>query len=274
MPTIAIDTGTNELLCSVEHRVATLTMNRPAARNSLSDVMTPALRKMIRVLDDSPDIGAIVLTGAGRAFCSGGNIKEMGASSSPVVRSREQKIAQLRERQDTLTGAMPGMRTPTIAALPGPAAGAGLSLALACDLRTGSPNAFLVTNYVNLALPGDYGISWLLTRLVGPARAKEMMLLSERISAARCLELGLLNRVFPEDELLPRSIEIARRIAEGPFDATAAIKANLEHAAFSTFQSALDLEAENMVLAASTDDHREAVRAFVEKRRPAFHRNP
>jgi len=267
----SIDTGTDELLCTVDYSVATITLNRPAARNSLSDSLTPALRKLIGDLDDDPEVRAIVLTGAGKAFCSGGNIKEMGASTSSAVVDYQQRVKLLRDRQNSLTGKLRKMRTPTIAVLPGPAAGAGLALALACDLRASSTDAFLVTNYVNLALPGDYGISWLLIRLVGLARAYELMLLSERIEAQRCLQLGLVNWVFPEDELLPKSLEIARRIADGPSDAIAAIKFNLEHAAFSTFQSSLDLEAEHMIAASGTDENREAVRAFIEKRRPLFH---
>jgi enoyl-CoA hydratase/carnithine racemase len=237
----------------------------------LSDVLTPALRKMIRTLEDDPHVGAIVLTGAGGAFCSGGNIKEMGIPAPSVALGYQQRVRLLRDRQNTLTGKLLRMQTPTIAVLPGPAAGAGLALALACDMRAASANAFLVTNYVNLALPGDYGVSWLLTRLVGPARAREMMLLSERIDAQRCLQLGLVNWLFSEGELLRKSLEIARQIANGPADAIAAIKSNLEHAAFSSFQSSLDLEAEHMVAAGATDEHREAVRAFIGKRPPIFH---
>jgi enoyl-CoA hydratase/carnithine racemase len=267
----SIETGTDELLCSVEHRVAMITLNRPAARNALSDTLTPALRRTIRDLDDDPEVGAIVLTGAGQAFCSGGNIKDMGALAPTTVTGYQQRVKLLRERQNTLTGKLRRMRTPTIAVLPGPAAGAGLALALACDLRAASIDAFVVTNYVNLALPGDYGISWLLIRLTGLARAHELMLLSERIDAQRCLQMGLVNWLFPEGELLPKSLAIARRIADGPADAVAAIKSNLEHAAFSTFQSSLDLEAEHMVAAGGTDENREAVRAFIGKRRPLFH---
>ena len=264
-------TGTDELLCSISDRVATITLNRPTARNSLSDALTPALRETLRLLDGDPTVGAILLTGAGAAFCAGGDIKGMGGNGGIRATTSTERVRLLQERQATLTGRMTAMRKPIVAALPGPAAGAGLSIALACDLRIAAQSAFVVTNYVNLALPGDYGISWLLTRLVGPAHARELMFLSDRINATRCLQIGLVNWVVPDDELMSMAIEITHRLAHGPTGALAAIKANLEHAMTSTFAASLDREAGDMVEAAATPEHAEAVRAFIEKRRPGFH---
>ncbi|MBR1221928.1 enoyl-CoA hydratase/isomerase family protein [Bradyrhizobium sp. U87765 SZCCT0131] len=271
-PTIGqeIDTGTPELLCSLRDRVAIITFNRPDARNALSDQLTPALRRMIRRMGDDPAVGALLLTGTGTAFCAGGDVKGMGDRASGAELSQADKVARLRERQRTLTGALVGVRKPTIAALPGAAAGAGLAIALACDLRIAAESAFLATGYARIALTGDYGISWLLTRLAGPARARELMFFGERIDARRGEALGLINRVVPDAELQAAALAWAARLAAGPTEAFAGIKDNLDHALTADFLSSLDHEADNMVAAAGTMAHREAVRAFVEKRPPDF----
>ncbi|MBI3701072.1 MAG: enoyl-CoA hydratase [Afipia sp.] len=267
------DTGTEELLCSVRDRVATITLNRPQARNSLSDNLSPALRTMIKVCGNDPDVGAILITGAGDAFCAGGDVKGMGGksgSSNAPELSFEQKVARLQERQRTLTGALVAVRKPTIAALPGPAAGAGLSIALACDLRIAAESAFVSTGYMKVGLSGDYGITWLLTRLVGTARARELMFLSEKIDAKRCEALGLVNRVVPDDRLREETFALAKSLAEGPSIALEAMKNNLDDALEIDFLTSLDREAARLVRAAATADHREAVQAFVQKRKPQF----
>ncbi|WP_315714204.1 MULTISPECIES: enoyl-CoA hydratase-related protein [unclassified Bradyrhizobium] len=267
---ISIDTGTDELLCSVRDRVAIITLNRPEARNSLSDHLTPALRRMIRQTGSDPDVGALLITGAGTAFCSGGDVKGMGTKSSTRPMAYGDKVVRLMEGQRTLTGALVSLRKPTIAALPGPAAGAGLAIALACDIRIASESALMTTGYAKIALTGDYGISWLLTRLAGTARARELMYLSERIDARRCEALGLVNRVVPDADLLSEAFVIARTLANGPAHAYAAIKDNLDLALSTDFVTSLDHEAKNMVMAAETAQHAEAVKAFIEKRAPDF----
>jgi len=267
---VEIDTGTPELLCSVRERVATITLNRPAVRNALSDHLTPALRRMIRTMGEDPGVGALLITGAGKAFCAGGDVKGMGGDAAPSEASFEERVALLRDRQRTLTGGLVGLRKPTIAALPGPAAGAGLAIALACDIRIAAEAAMLTTGYARIALTGDYGISWLLTRLAGPARARELMFLGERIDARRAEALGLVNRVVPDADLQSEAFTLASRLAHGPGAAFAAIKDNLDHALTTGFLESLDFEAANMVKAARTDEHREAVRAFIEKRAPNF----
>src|ERR1700753_1547845 len=172
-----IDTGTDELLCVIRDRVAVITLNRPDVRNAMSDTLTPALRAMIRVCGENRQVGALLLTGAGKAFCAGGNIKGMGAhrDKKKLEMSFDEKVADLQERQRLLTGALASVRKPTIAALPGPAVGAGLALAMACDIRIAAPSALVSTGYLRVGLSGDYGIAWLLTRLVGTARARELM---------------------------------------------------------------------------------------------------
>jgi enoyl-CoA hydratase/carnithine racemase len=267
-----IDTGTEELLCVIRDRVAIITLNRPQARNSLSDHLTPALRTMIRTCGENRDVGALLITGAGTAFCSGGDVKGMGANRDKKKQemSYDEKVADLQERQRLLTGALVAVRKPTIAALPGPAAGAGLAIALACDIRIAAQSAFVSTGYAKVGLSGDYGIAWLLTRLVGTSRARELMFTAEKVDAARCEAIGLFNRVVPDDRLQDEAFALAKSFAEGPALALRYMKDNLDEALEVNFDTARDREAERLVRLTSTADHREAVQAFIEKRRPVF----
>ena len=267
---IEVDTGTAELLCEIRDRVALVTLNRPEARNALSDQLTPALRRMIRQCDEDSRVGALLITGAGTAFCAGGDVKGMGSNSAKAETSLDERIADLRIKQRTLTGALVALRKPTLAALPGPAAGAGLALALACDMRIAAESAVMTTGYARIGLTGDYGIAWLLTRLVGTSRARELMFLSERIDARRCESLGLVNRVVADAELRDVASALARSLAEGPLQAFAGMKDNLDHALGTHLLESMDKEAENMARSARTTDHKEAVRAFIEKRKPVF----
>lgn len=270
-----VETGSDQLLARIEDGVGVIVLNRPEARNALSEALTPALRRIVARFAAADEVGAVVVTGAGSAFCAGGDVKGMarsrgaaGAGAKP--RGLEEAAADLRHRQRTLTGALVAMRKPTIAALPGPAAGAGLALALACDIRFAARSAFVSTGYARVGLTGDYGINWLLTRLVGTGRARELMFTAARVDAETCERYGLVNRVFDDDALMAETMAFARRLAAGPRAALAGIKDNLDRASSGDFLSALDGEAEVLVRAARTADHREAVRAFVEKRPPRF----
>lgn len=267
-----IDTGTDELLCMIRDRVAVITLNRPEARNALSDNLTPAVRSMIRRCGEDTQVGALLLTGAGNAFCAGGNVKGMGAhrDRKKLEMSYDEKVADLQERQRLLTGALVAVRKPTIAALPGPAVGAGLAIAMACDIRIAAQSAFLSTGYLRVALSGDYGIAWLLTRLVGTARARELMFTSERVDATRCEAIGLVNRVVPDDQLQDEAFALARSFAEGPALALRYMKDNLDEALLLDYAAARDREAERLVRLTTTADHREAVQAFIDKRKPVF----
>ena len=266
-----IDTGTEELQCEVRERVAVITLNRPHARNSLSDHLSPALRTMIGKCGEDDGIGAVVITGAGAAFCSGGDVKGMGSNASRQEMSFGEKVALLQERQRRLTGALVALRKPTIAALPGPAAGAGLSIALACDLRIAAESAFVSTGYARVALSGDYGMAWLLTRIVGTSRARELMFTAEKVDARRCEALGLVNRVVRDDQVRQVAFDLAVSLAHGPTTAFALMKDNLDEALLVDFFTSLDNEAERMVRSAGSPDHREAVAAFIGKRIPVFH---
>lgn len=269
---ITIDTGTDELLCAIRDRVAIITLNRPEARNAMSDDLTPALRSMIRICGENPQVGALLFTGAGTAFCAGGDVKGMGArrARKKLEMSHDEKVADLQERQQLLTGALVSVRKPTIAALPGPAVGAGLALAMACDIRIAAESAFVSTGYLRVGLSGDYGIAWLLTRLVGTARARELMFTGDKVDAARCEAIGLVNRVVPDAKLQQEAFALARSMAEGPTIALRYMKDNLDEALLFDFATARDHEAERLIRTTMTADHREAVQAFVEKRKPNF----
>ncbi|MEH6547930.1 MAG: enoyl-CoA hydratase-related protein, partial [Sneathiella sp.] len=155
-------------------------------------------------------------------------------------------------------------------ALPGPAAGAGLSIALACDIRFASDSAFISTGYARVGLSGDYGIAWLLTQLIGTAKARELLYSADKIGADECLRLGLVNQLFPDDTLMLESRKYCKTLANGPAVTLQYMKDNLDDAVNLDFLTCLDLEAERLVETAQTEDHKEAVRAFIEKRAPNF----
>jgi enoyl-CoA hydratase/carnithine racemase len=228
---------------------------------------------MFSRLAEMPQARCVLLTGAGTAFCAGGDIKGMGSQPSSRAdrpTTREDVVADLTERQRALTGALYALPQPTIAALPGPAAGAGLSIALACDLRLAAESAFITTGFANVGLAGDYGTTFFLPRLVGQAKARELFFTADRVDAATCLELGIVNRVVPDDKLMDEAMELARRLAAGPTVAYRLMKANLDRALREDLDTCLAHEAEATVTSANTEDHREAVRAFVAKAKPSF----
>jgi enoyl-CoA hydratase/carnithine racemase len=265
-----IDTGTNELLCTVKDGVATITLNRPEARNAMSPDLTAALRTQIKERGNDPSVGVLLLTGAGTAFCSGGDVKGMGGRGPRGQMSFEERLSDLRWRQSNLTGALVAVRKPTIAALPGAAAGAGLAIALACDMRIAAKSAFCATGYARIGLSGDYGIAWLLTRTIGSMRARELMFTAERVDAERCERIGLVNRVVDDATLQDEAFALAKSIADGPALALRAMKDNLDEALHIDYGTALHREAERLVGLSRSEDHKEAVQAFVEKRKPSF----
>ncbi len=262
-----VDTGTDEVLCDVRERVATVTLNRPDAKNALTMPMKEALYTLVRDLGADDEVGCVLLTGAGSAFCSGGDTKRMKQEGKPP--SMEDRQRQLRWEHQ-LPRMLHEMPKPTLCALPGAAAGAGFSIALSCDLRIASERAFLLTSFVRVGLSGDYGGSWFLTHLVGPAKAREIYFLSDRVGADECLSLGLFNRVVPEAELAPAAFEMARQLASGPPISMRFMKGNLNRALHADLATCMDVEADRMVRGAMTDDYREAVAAFSEKRKPSF----
>lgn len=269
---MSYDTGTSQLLCDIDDGVATFTLNRPEKRNALSNELTPALRAGLHDLELRSDVRCIVITGAGKAFCSGGDVSGMGGGSSDdsLKPTHEDRVRALQHGQATLTLRIHQLDKPVIAALPGAAAGAGLSIALACDLRVACTSAFITTAFRNIGISGDYGSSWNLTQLVGVAKAKELFFLGERVSAVEAQQLGIINRVFPDETFRTDAHALARRIAHGPTTALRFMKRNINKAATSDLATVLDQEAEYTIRSFQTADATEAIKAFMEKRDPQF----
>jgi len=267
-----IDTGTTDLLATLDDGVLVLTLNRPEARNAMSAAMNAALSDQLAKAELDNDVKVIVLTGAGNGFCAGGDVKGMAAKGDGTVGNNtiDQAIHKQRLNQRNTSGKLFRMPKPTIAALPGPAAGAGFSFALACDMRVMSRTAFMTTAFARVGFSGDYGGTYFLTQLVGSAKARELYMLSDRVSADEALRLGLANWVVEPDQLMTKTLEIARRLANGPTVAYRYMKENLNRAMAGEVEDCLDLEATHHVHCGQTEDHREATKAFVEKREPVF----
>ena len=270
-----IETGTEELLCRLEDRVAIITLNRPKKKNALSDHLTPALRQTLLDLETKREVGCILITGSGDAFCAGGDIGGMGgnASKDEEVSERptaEERVRALIHKQETLTLRLADHAKPTIAALPGVAAGAGLCIALACDIRVACRSAFVTTAYRNIGFSGDYGGSWLLTQLVGPSKAKELFFTGRRVQSDEALALGIFNNVFEDASFENEALAMAKQIASGPPIAIAFMKEHINRAVTGDLRSNLAMEADRLIRCAATSDHKEAVKAFVEKRTPVF----
>ncbi len=263
-----IETGTDHLLARVEDGVAVLTMNRPERRNALSDQMLAALGATLARVEADDAVGAVVLTGAGGAFCAGGDVKGFAERSPGAPGASAER--QQRSNQRATSGRLWRMPKPTVAVLPGAAAGAGLSLALACDLRYAASSAVLTTAFARVGLAGDYGSAWFLVRLVGPARARELLYLSPRLSADDALRWGLVNAVLPPDALEREAMAVAQRLADGPRAALASMKENVALALSTPLEEYMDVEVTHHQATFATADHAEAARAFVEKRDPVF----
>ena len=267
-----IETGTEHLLAENNDGVAVLTMNRPEARNAMSGEMNAALQKVLADAELDHEIKCIVLTGAGKGFCAGGDVKGMASSGDGTVgpRTIDQAIHAQRVNQRATAGKLFKMPKPTIAALPGAAAGAGLSFALACDMRVMASNAIMTTAFARVGFSGDYGGTYFMAQLVGTAKAKELYYLSDRVSADEALRLGLTNWVCEPDELQAKALEIGHRISSGPTVAYRYMKENLNRALAGDVDDCMDLEATHHVHCGQTQDHKEASKAFVEKREPVF----
>jgi 2-(1,2-epoxy-1,2-dihydrophenyl)acetyl-CoA isomerase len=256
-----------QLLESISDGIATLTLNRPERLNALSTPIMEGLLAALPRLAQDPAVGVVVLTGAGRAFCSGGDIKSMAEGS--VERSLPDAVKHLRGRME-VSRLLHEMPKPTIAMVNGPAAGAGLSLALACDLRVAAQSARFITAFAKVGFSGDFGGSYFLTKLVGTGKARELYYTAEPLDAAQALALGIANHVVPDSELGDATRALARKLAKGPRIALALMKHHFNAAESGTLAELLDLEAQHQVETGRTSDHKEAARAFVEKRAPVF----
>jgi 2-(1,2-epoxy-1,2-dihydrophenyl)acetyl-CoA isomerase len=255
-----------DILTEVKDRVATLTLNRPDKLNALSGDLIAASIAKLKDWSRDPEIGAIVVTGSGRAFCAGGDVSAMATGEESTL---EQRVDRLRDAQE-LSWQLYNSPKVTIAAVNGHAVGAGLGIALSCDLRIASMAAKFGTAYAKVGFGGDFGTTWLLTRYVGGPKAKELFFLAENIDAAEAHRIGLVNRVVEPERLGAEVAEVAGRIAHGPLTSYRYMKANVNLAASVDFRTMLDREAETHTRCGFTEDHREGVAAFLEKRPAQF----
>jgi 2-(1,2-epoxy-1,2-dihydrophenyl)acetyl-CoA isomerase len=258
-----------ELLESIQDGVATLTLNRPDRLNAMSGAMLDALLEALPRLAEDGEVGVVILTGSGRGFCAGGDVKAMAEGREFGGTTLEEKAQALRSRME-VSRWLHEMPKPTIAMVRGAAAGAGLSLALACDLRTAADSARFATAFARVGYSGDFGGSWFLTQLVGTARARELYYTARIVDAAEALALGIVNRLVPDAQLEEQTQALATRLARGPRVALRYMKRNMNAAETGSLKDCLDLEAWNHTRTGFTDDHREAAKAFVDKREPVF----
>jgi 2-(1,2-epoxy-1,2-dihydrophenyl)acetyl-CoA isomerase len=255
-----------DLLETTQEGVVWLTLNRPDRLNAFSSDMLLTLTGALQRLGTDASVGAIVITGAGRGFCAGGDVKTM---ASRAAQGFEQRVDGLR-RMHQLPLLLRTTPKVVIAMVNGPAVGAGLGLAMACDLRIAGRSARFGTGFAGVGYSGDFGGSWSLTRLVGTAKARELYFLGDIIDAPAAESVGLVNRVVEDEALYDTTMALARRIADGPRVAYRYMKRNLFAAETEPFANVLEMEAVHQARTAMTEDHLEASIAFVEKRRPVF----
>lgn len=261
-----------DLLQSIEGGVATLTLNRPEARNALTREMMTGLAEALPRLAADPSVRVVVVTGAGRAFCSGGDVKgfaKRAAGEGGEQPTFDQKVTDLRMRMEAVRW-LHEMPKPTLAVIPGPAAGAGLSIALACDLRIAADDAKLTTAFSKVGLSGDFGGSFFLSTLVGASRARELYFTARVVPAEEALRIGMVDRVAPYESLARAAMEYARELASLPTVAVGYMKRNLNVAQHGSLADTLDSEAIHMIRTFDTHDHKGAAQAFVDKRPPTF----
>lgn len=245
--------------------VGLITLNRPDALNATNDQLYRELSTLLREIADNAEVGCVVLTGAGRGFCAGADVKSMNPDMQPLARRKRHRWIL----HDVLLPLF-NLEKPVIAAVNGPAVGAGFNLALAADIIIASEAAVFSQIFTRLALVPDLGGMYLLTRVVGLNRAKELCFTARKLSASEAHGLGIVNRVVPADELLKEAMSLARQIAAGPATSLAMIKTLLNKASTATLDQMLEYESFAQTIAYITPEHREGVLAFREKREPRF----
>jgi 2-(1,2-epoxy-1,2-dihydrophenyl)acetyl-CoA isomerase len=253
------------LLYSIDGGILTLTLNRPDSYNACNEQLTTDLQAALKEAEKDPAVRTIIFTGAGKAFCSGQDLKD-----APAPGTRRSLADSLQRRYNPIIRKLATMPKPIVFAINGVAAGAGCSLALACDIRVMSERAYLLQAFVNIGLVPDSGSSYFLARTAGYARAFEIATMGEKIPAARALELGLVNRVVPPESLMDEARTFAERYASGPTKAYGYIKKMLHRAEGGSLDEALDYEIFMQEAAGRTNDYQEGVKSFVEKRKPEF----
>jgi 2-(1,2-epoxy-1,2-dihydrophenyl)acetyl-CoA isomerase len=253
----------------VENGVAYLTMNRPDKLNALSTEMSSSAIERLRAISKDPEIGCVVITGEGRAFCAGGDVSSMASRNNDAPPTYEESVDKLRAGQ-VMPWLLHNISKVTIAAVNGYAMGAGLGIAMCCDMRISSDKAKFGTAYAKVGYGGDYGVTWKLTHLVGQAKAKELMFLADIVEAEEAHRIGLVNRVIPHDDLMDSVKTLAESIAKGPQVSYRWMKENINLAVHSSFHDGLDRESLTHIRCGQTEDHKEGAKSFVEKRAPVF----
>ena len=255
------------VLQSLDNGLLTITMNRPDRRNALNPDMTRGLVEAARRAAEDHEVRAVLLKGAGGTFCVGGDVKSMAANTAPPT--LEVKRTDLRRGME-VSRILHEMPKPVVAQIDGAAAGAGLSMALACDIRIASQSAKITTAFAKVGLSGDYGGTYFLTRMIGSARARELYLMSPVLTATEAHALGIVTRVVPDVEIEQATHEIAMSLAQGPSVTLGYIKTNINNAEDQSLEACFDAEAIHHSRSGETADHKEASKAFVEKRKPVF----
>ncbi|WP_166301725.1 enoyl-CoA hydratase [Bradyrhizobium sp. 2S1] len=255
------------VLQSLDQGLLTITMNRPERRNALNPDMTRGLVEAARRAQDDTDVRAVLIRGAGGTFCVGGDVKSMAEGRAPLP--FEAKMANLRRGME-VSRILHQMPKPVVAQLDGAAAGAGLSIALSCDLRVASASCKITTAFAKVGFSGDYGGTYFLTKMLGSAKARELYLMSPVLSAQEAYNLGMVSKVVPDADVEAEALELARSLAQGPSVTLGYIKRNINNAETMTLEACFDGEAIHHTRAGETTDHKEAAKAFVEKRKPTF----
>jgi len=255
------------VLQNLDRGLLTITMNRPERRNALSPEMTQGLVEAARRAAEDHEVRAVLIKGAGGTFCVGGDVKSMAAGRAPLP--FEAKLANLRRGME-VSRILHQMPKPVVAQLDGAAAGAGLSIALSCDLRVASASCKITTAFAKVGFSGDYGGTFFLTQLLGSAKARELYLLSPVLTAQEAFNLGMVTRVVPDAEIEEAARELAMSLAQGPSIALGYIKRNINNAETMSLEACFDGEAMHHSRTGETSDHKEAAKAFVEKRKPTF----
>ena len=258
---------TDIVLQHLDRGLLTITMNRPDRRNALNQEMTRGLVDAARAAAEDSAVRAVLLKGAGGTFCVGGDVKSMAAGREPM--SIEAKVTQLRRGME-VSRILHTMQKPVVAQLDGAAAGAGLSIALSCDLRVASASVKITTAFAKVGFSGDYGGTYFLTHLLGSAKARELYLLSPVLTAQEALGLGMVTRVVPDAEIDAAAHDLAMSLAQGPSITLGYIKKNINNAEQMSLEACFDAEALHHSRCSETEDHKEAAKAFVEKRAAVF----
>ena len=258
-----------ELLVHIEDHVAVITINRPDSYNAININLLDEIPKVLQTVSENADVGCVVITGSGKAFCSGGDINDQLNAAKGTMKTSEERMDDLRRAIDgaRLLHEMP---KPTIAMVNGVAAGAGMTMALACDMRIAGRKARMTTAFAKVGFSGDYGGHYFLPRLVGTAKARELYFTSEVLDSEQIESLGLVNRVVPDEDLVKVTMDLAKKLGNGPRIAWRYMKQNMKIAETGSLSDVLDSECAGIRRCRETKDHKEAARAFIEKRSPGF----